>query len=84
MEIIISRNFRSTYSCKTFFTFDELAKVFNGKWVSDNYPSVKLFINTLYTGEEYKILAKSFNVTYMTKIKSFEEKLEVILNGCRS
>jgi hypothetical protein len=28
--------------------------------VSDSYPSVKLFINTSGTVEEYKILAKSF------------------------
>lgn len=54
------------------------------KWVSDNYPSVKLFINTSDTGEEYKILSESYNAVYLTKIDSFEKRLGVIVNACKS
>lgn len=54
------------------------------KWVTTNYPSVKLFINTSDTGEEYRILSESCNAIYLTKIEPFEERLEVIVNVCKS
>lgn len=52
--------------------------------VREKYPNIKVFINTYECGEEYKILAHACDATYMSKTTPFDERLEVILNACKS
>lgn len=54
------------------------------KWLHENYPQVRVFVNTSLEGEEYEILAKLCNAIFMSKKKSFEERVGVIANGYES
>jgi DNA-binding response OmpR family regulator len=54
------------------------------KWVLDNCPNIKTFINTGLTGGEFEILATSCHATYLSKMLPISERLEVIRNGCKS
>lgn len=55
------------------------------KWITEHHTSVKVFFNTALDGDEYHVLADSCNATYMCKTTmEFPERLEVVVNGCKS
>lgn len=46
------------------------------------YPDISVFINTGLSGDEFRVLADRCSATYMNKNTKFEERLQVIINGC--
>ena len=52
--------------------------------VRKKHPNIKTFINTYECGEEYKILAEACSAIYLSKTMPFEDRLEVILDACKS
>lgn len=54
------------------------------RWLRDNHPDVQTYVNTSLVGDEYEILAERCSATYLSKNMKFEERLEVVKNGCRS
>lgn len=54
-------------------------------WLQTVNTSIKIFINTSLEGDEFEILANSCKAKYMCKSKlSFNERAEVVVNGCKS
>lgn len=54
-------------------------------WLKEVAEHVPVFVNTCLEGDEYKILAERCHATYMCKhTMTFEERLEVVVNGCKS
>ena len=53
-------------------------------WVKETYPNVKLYICSWLTGEEYDILAASCGAEFISKEVPFNDRLEVVYNGCKS
>ena len=54
-------------------------------WVKATFPDIKIYINTSLEGDEYPVLAKSYNAVYLSKTTmSVDQRLEVIANGCKS
>lgn len=55
------------------------------EWLQHNAGDVPVFFNTSLAGDEYQVLADKCHATYMCKTKmSFSERLEVVVNGCKS
>lgn len=54
-------------------------------WVRDQFPQVKIYINTSMEGDEYPVLASAYGATYLCKTTlTVDQRLEVIANGCKS
>ena len=55
------------------------------EWLQRNAGEIPIFFNTSLDGDEYQVLADKCHATYMCKTKtSFYERLEVVVNGCKS
>lgn len=55
------------------------------KWVRENHPEVRLYVNTSLIEDEYQVLSERLGATFLSKEKmTIEERLEVIANGCKS
>lgn len=54
------------------------------KWIKELFPDVKVYICSGLVGEEYQLLAEACGATFISKKIPFNERLEVVYNGCRS
>ena len=55
------------------------------EWMQQYAGQVQVFFNTSLEGDEYQVLAEACHATYMCKTKmSVSERLEVVVNGCKS
>lgn len=53
-------------------------------WIRELYPNIQVYICSGLTGDEYKILAESCGAKFISKNIPFNERLEVVYNGCKS
>ena len=53
-------------------------------WIKELYPDIRLYICSGLVGEEYALLAQSCGATFISKDVPFNDRLEVVYNGCKS
>lgn len=54
------------------------------KWIRELYPNIQVYICSGLVGDEYKVLAESCGAKFISKNIPFNERLEVVYNGCKS